>query len=458
MLRKLLDLMDEFPPGRVPLLLIVFALVSGLAVTVRKATPRRHILAIWTFTHLAAEEFADRLADHPDRDRIKVLNLGRAMSDRLSLGVMTRTELPDLVEVEQSELGRYLRGPVDQIPFVDLTERIQREGWDTKCVAARFARYSVEGHIFGIPHDVHPVVLVYRPDVLADLGYSPEDLTTWSDWIEAANAFYRPGAPGTREWRHGLALSDVEGFDFLILLWQRGGDIFDASGDVILDSDLAGDTLEFYLSLFRSDPPAAGARLSSWTEDFAALARGQFVALIGPDWYLATMRVDAASLLEGKVRCMPLPAWQPGGRRTSTSGGTMMGIPKGCPDVNRAWALAKFLYFDRESLIRRFRNQTIVPPLRTIFDDPAFDEPAPFFQGQRVGRLLTQLAEEVPPVHGSPYIPEAYALLNAIFSDVMAGRVSPRDALSRVARSLRETIERDRVAIEAVNRKKSAHR
>jgi arabinosaccharide transport system substrate-binding protein len=457
LLRKLLGLTDEFPPGRVPLLLIVFALASGLAVAVRMAVPIPPVVSIWTFTHLAAEEFADRLTDHPDRDRIKVLNLGRAMSDRLSLGVMTRTELPDLVEIEQSELGRYLRGPVDQIPFVDLTERIQREGWDTKCVAARFARYSVQGHIFGIPHDVHPVVLVYRPDVLADLGYSPEDLTTWSDWVEAANAFYRPGAPGTREWRYGLALSDVESFEFLALLWQRGGDIFDASGDVILDNDLAADTLEFYVSLFRSHPPAAGPRLSNWNEDFAALARGQFVALMGPDWYLATMRMDAGSLLEGKIRCMPLPAWKPGGRRTSTIGGTMMAIPKACPDVDRAWELAKFLYFDRESLIRRFRNQTIVPPLRTIFEDPVFDEPAPFFQGQRVGRLLTQVAEEVPPVQGSPYIPEAYALLNAIFSDVMAGRVSPRQALNKVARSLREMIERDQVAIEAAKRTTSSH-
>ncbi|MCP4247785.1 MAG: extracellular solute-binding protein, partial [bacterium] len=430
MFSKFWDLTGRFAPGRVPLLLLLFGLVSGAAVAVRSSLTDRPVTEIWTFTHLSWEEFNARLAEHPDHERIKLSNLGRAMCDRLALAVMTQTELPDLVEVEQSELGRFLRGPVERMPFVDLTERIQREGWDTKCVAARFARYSVQGRIFGIPHDLHPVVMVYRPEVLSSAGYSPQELTTWDDWVRAAAAFHRPGEMGTTDWRYGLALSTIEGFDYLILLWQRGGDVFDAKGQVVLDDELAVETLEFYVSLLHSDPPAAGPRLSSSAEDFAALARGQFATIFAPDWLLASMQLEAESLLSGKVRCMAMPVWRPGGRRTGTVGGTMMGIPVGCPDVDRAWELAKFLYFDREALVARFRNQTIVPPVRAAYDDPIFDREIPFFQGQRVGRLLTSLAEEVPPVNGSAYMPEAYALLNAVFADVMAGRVSPREALT----------------------------
>ncbi|MFQ5806095.1 MAG: ABC transporter substrate-binding protein [Phycisphaerae bacterium] len=449
MRQRFWDLVDEFPPGRVPLLLLVMAMASGTAVVVRSVIPEPTELTVWTFTHIANEEFKQRLADHPDGQQVKVLNLGNAMFDRLSLAIMTQTELPDLVEIEQSHVGRYLRGPVEQIPFVDLTERLEQQGWDEKVVRARFARYSVGERIFGIPHDVHPMVLVYRPDVLASLGYSPEDLSTWDKFSAAARSFYRAGELGSTEWRAGLALSTVEGHDFLALLWQRGGDVFDAAGNVILDSSLAVSTLEFYVSLFHWDPPVAGAKLSNWTEDFAALSRGQFLAYAAPDWMLATMQLDARSLLEGNVRCMPLPAWEPSGRRTSTGGGTAMFIPKGCPDVDRAWELAKLLYFDHESLVKRFRIQSIVPPLRTVFDDPVFNEQTPFFQGQRIGRLLTELAEEVPPINGSPYAPDAYTLLNAVFADVVEGRVSPPQALSEVARELREIIARDQRAVEA---------
>lgn len=448
MRQRLWDFVDEFPPGRVPLLLILLALGSGAAVFVRHVIPQRATLDVWTFTHIANEEFKQRLADYPQRDEIRVLNLGNALFDRLSLSIMTQTELPDLVEIEQSFVGRFIRGPVEHIPFVDLTDRIEREGWDEKVVKARFARYSVGGRIFGIPHDVHPMVLVYCPDVLAELGYKPEDLGTWKSFADAARTFYRPGKLGSTEWRRGLACSTVEGFDFLALLWQRGGDVFDPDGNVIIDSPLAIDTLEFYVSLFQSDTPAAGPKLSNWIEDFTALARGQFLAYPAPDWMLAAMQLDARSFLDGKVRCMPMPAWKPGGRRTSTGGGTAMFIPEGCADPDRAWELAKLLYFDRDSLVARFRAQNIVPPVRTVFDDPVFDEPLPFFRGQPVGRLLTELAVEVPPINGSPYLPEGYAFLNAVFADVMDGRVSPKDALDEVASKLRASIARDQRAID----------
>jgi len=445
--RRFWHLVDEFPPGRVPLLLLVLALLSGTAILVRAVMPGQTSLTVWTFTHIAKEEFAERLTDQPEHERVKILNLGTAMFDRLALSLMTQTELPDLVEIEQRFVGRYLRGPVEHIPFVDLTERLSREGWTEKCIPARFARYTVGGHVFGIPHDVHPMVLVYRPDVLAELGRTPDDLATWDGFIAAAAAFHRPGRIGETQWRRGLALSTVEGYDFLALLWQRGGDVFDADGNITIDSPLAVETLEFYLSLFDSEPPVAGQKLSSWTEDFAALSRGQFLAYLAPDWMLASMQIDAGAVLDGQAQCMPVPAWEPGGRRTSTGGGTAMFIPKGCPDVDRAWQLAKLLYFDRESLLRRFRQQNIIPPLRTVYDDPAFDEQIPFFQGQRVGRLLTELADEIPPIHGSPYLSEAYEYLNGIFADVIKHRVAPRAALRQVADKLCAIIARDQEAI-----------
>lgn len=448
LLRRLLDAIDEFPPGRVPLLLIVLAVASGGAVLVRSVLPDRPAQTVWTFTHIANEEFAARLADRPAGARVKVSNLGSAMFDRLALALMTETELPDLVEIEQSYVGRYLRGPVAHIPFVDLSKRIAREGWNEQVIPARFARYSVGGRIFGIPHDVHPMVLVYRPDVLAELGCTPADLATWDRFIAAAKRFYRPGELGGQQWRRGIGLLVNQGHDFLALLWQRGGDVFDADGNVIIDSPLAIDTLEFYLSLFTSDPPAAGRKLSDWIEDFAALSRGQFLAYAAPDWMLASMQLDARELLGGKVRCMPLPAWEPGGRRTSTGGGTAMFIPAACPDVDRAWELAKLLYFDRKSLLARFRTQSIVPALRTVYDDPVFDEPSPFFCGQAIGRLLTELAVEVPPIHGSPYLPEAYDFLNAALPQVMAQTRTPREALTEVATRLRAVIARDARAME----------
>ena len=441
---------DRFPPGRVPLLLIALAVLSLGVIGYRQVRPTAPACEIWTFTHISSVEFDDRLRQHPQGDEIRVRNLGSAMFDRLAISIATQTELPDLVEIEQSRVGRYFRGPVASIPFVDLTERIRAEGWDERVVTARFAKYTVDGHIFGIPHDIHPVVLVYRPDLLAELGYTPDDMATWEGFIEVAQAFYRPGPIGGETWRRALPLKTTEAWDFLQLLWQRDGDIFDAEGDVIIDSPLAVDTLEFFVRLFERERPVASPSLTGLPEEMRALQQGRFLALLLPDWGLAVMRTleprDRRQLAE-LVRVAPLPAWEPGGRRTSTVGGTAIFIPKGIDDVDRAWELAKFLYFDDESQLTRFRTQSIVPPLKDTYAHPVFAKEVAFFQGQRVGALLTELADEVPPVKGSPYLPEAEAILNRMIARVFEADVSAAEALGDAARELETIIARDAAAV-----------
>lgn len=446
----------------------MLAVGSGGALLLRGTYSREVALDIWTFTHIAGVEFKERITHHPQAEEIRIQNLGAAMFDRLALSIMTQTELPDLVEIEQSYVGRYIRGPVEHIPFVDLTERIVAEGWDERVVKARFARYSVEGRIFGIPHDIHPMVLLYSPAVLAELGATPDDLATWDALVEVAKRFYRPGAMGTDEWRRGLALSTSEGFDFMTMLWQRGGDAFDAQGEVIINNDVAVDTLAFYMSLLYSDPPVAGSKLTGLIEDWAAVERGQFLVYPAADWMLAAMQLDMQNM-SGKVQILPLPAWERGGRRTSTVGGTAMFIPRGVKDVDASWEMLKYLYFDHQSLMDRFRRQSIVPPLRDTYSDPAFSEPSDFFQGQPIGQLLTELADEVPPVRGSPYLSDAFTLMNAVISDALtvaeteavrlqsrgasqqaleaAWREVAQAALDDVAADLTAIMQRDRRAI-----------
>lgn len=481
---------DRFPPGRVPLLLIVLAVLSAGLIAYREVQPKRTDFEVWTFTHISYDEFRQILAEIPQGDDVRVRNLGSAMFDRLAISIATQTELPDLVEIEQSRVGQYLRGPIEHIPFVDLTERIEREGWGERVVKARFAKYSVDGHIFGIPHDLHPMVLAYRPDLLAEMGYTPDDLATWERFIEVAQDFYQPGEIGSKHWRRALPLKTTEAWDFLLLLWQRGGDVFDAEGEVVIDSPLAVDTLTFFVSLFEMDPPVASPALSGMVEEFGALEDGHFLAYPVADWGLAAMQLNEPqdrTALADRVQIAPLPAWESGGRRTSTIGGTAMFIPRHTPDVDRAWELAKFLYFDDAALVARFEEQSIVPPLVDIYSATAFSKPRPFFGsypfvlfdigellnlgwpggamaivylpelgrqlyearfGQRVGLILTELALEVPPVNGSPYMPEAEEILNRMMIRVFEGNVQPAAALQRAAEELRAVMRRDRATIE----------
>jgi arabinosaccharide transport system substrate-binding protein len=113
---------------------------------------------------------------------------------------------------------------------------------------------------------------------------------------------------------------------------------------------------------------------------------------------------------------MPLPAVKPGGRRTSSWGGTMLGITKACPNKDLAWQLAKHLYLNPEELAKRFRDTNILPALKEAWTHEAINEPRPYWSNQPIGKLYAELAGDVPPQYASPYIEFAKGKLSEVVS------------------------------------------
>jgi arabinosaccharide transport system substrate-binding protein len=121
-----------------------------------------------------------------------------------------------------------------------------------------------------------------------------------------------------------------------------------------------------------------------------------------PDWLTSAWRQDLPQLA-GKVKLMPLPAWEPGGRRTTVMGGTMLGIPKRVKDFDSAWRYAKHLYLSPDLARMLFRTTGIISPVKRHWSDPVYDVPSAYFGGQRYGRLYIAAAPDVPARTSSPY-------------------------------------------------------
>jgi ABC-type sugar transport system permease subunit len=66
---------------------------------------------------------------------------------------------------------------------------------------------------------------------------------------------------------------------------------------------------------------------------------GTVLSSFMPDWLTSAWQQDLPQLA-GKVKLMPSPAWEKGGRRTTVMGGTMLGISKRMKDVDSAWRYA----------------------------------------------------------------------------------------------------------------------
>jgi len=413
-MRRLRDWIDSFPLGKAPLILLVVAVISGVWLLAHPVARNTATLRYWTFTHISYQgnqEAARRFeAAHPGtKIDLQLVHL-TAVTSRLRAAFWADLDVPDMVEVEISKAGSFYRGPVDEVGFRDLTPWLERDGLLDTMVRSRFAAYSNRGKIFGLPLDIHPVVLAYRRDLLEEAGVDVEkDLTTWDDFVRVGRRLTKPGE------RYMLQLSETTAGHLEMLMFQRGGGYFDSDGRLIMDNDIALDTLKFYTRLI-AGPDRIASDFGTGAVLTQAVENGYFLFYVCPDWmsYVFEGDVPRAS---GKMAMMPLPAWEPGGRRTSTLGGTMLAITSHCKQPDLAWELAKEFYLDKDNLADRFRKTNIIPPLRAAWDHPVYDEPREYWSGQKIGRIYTGLAPQVPAQYTSPFIELAKTKL----AEVVAG-------------------------------------
>lgn len=396
---------DRFPYGKAPFWLVTLTLTTIVLLFFarRERGPKPDLVfAIHAPNHVPSyEEVIPRFeARHGVDVRLQLVN-NRALETRLQNAMLAGTPVPDIVELSEKGLGFFTRGPLEDVGFLDLTDRLEREGYRERLVESRLSLWTSRGRVFAVPHDVHPATLMYRHDIVAQYGIDVESLVTWDDFVEAARKVVRDANNDGVIDRYMIDLPTSAAWALLALLLQRDVGLFDADGNIDFNQPATVDTIEWYIH--QTAGPNRIAFECGWGQPlFKAMQDGLALFYIAPDWRTHAVSLDAPHL-KGKFRIMPFPAWKPGGRRTSVWGGTGLAIARSTESPDLAWEFAKALYFDAAELGKRFLNTNILPPFTDAWNLPELKQPHPFYGGQRIGELFAELAPETPPVWGGPY-------------------------------------------------------
>lgn len=398
--------MRSFPFGTPALLMLVCGILSGVWIGAHPDKQQPADLTFWTFTKIHYDPYMETKPAFEQAHHCTVdiqLNTSRAAIDRLQAALLSNVDVPDIVELPIDNAPGFLRGPLKDVSFIDLTERIHKAGlWD-RMVQARFAPYTSRGHIFGLPHDVHPVQIAYRSDIFAQNGIDASKIKTWDDFIRIGRKLTIPNK------RYMIELHDYRSAHLETCLFQRGGGYFDPQGNCIFDNETSVQTMLWFVPLIAgphkiADSRGTGQFLTQAVED------GHFICLLCPDWRSKDLE-KTIPRMAGKMKLMPLPAVAPGGLNTSTWGGTMLGITRHCKNPDLAWQLALHLYLDKPGLGKRFAGTGILPALREAWTEPSFSKPNPYWCDQPIGALYAKLAPAVPFQYTSPFISNAKAKL-----------------------------------------------
>ena len=417
----------SFHLGKPILVMVILAIISGVVVLRRSAAPGAD-LTVWVFAQSHAESYRGDGTEHSRPTLVELFEqkYGRSAEVKLIqnnalnlrlMAIMDRDvhegETPDLVEIEIGSIGRYFRSPLHDLGFLPLNDYLENSGLINRLVEQRLMTWSKRGVIFGVPHDVHPVTITYRKDLFDEANVDLAAAKTWPDFQAKcleAQAFWRK--QGHRH-RRAIELPTVAADYLICMLLQRGINLLDDRDNIYIADPKVAQTLAFYVQCVEGPRRIAGTATPGpnvWMQDFA---RGDIAAFITPDWRSGYLRLGAKSVA-GKAAMMPLPRFDASDAPTATWGGTMMGIPRTCPEPELAWKLLEFLYFSPEAIRTRQRDTSILPPIRDYWNDPLYREPDPYYGGQRVGQLFCELAEKIPIRYVTPYTGMATAMLSHV--------------------------------------------
>ncbi len=389
------------------LIITALAVVSGLYGLLRPVSESEG-LTFWRVNETWDKEIYGRAIDDWTSVNDKQVNVqvlgNHGLWQRMRSGFFSGTPMADLIEMHLEIMMGVYNGPEEAIGFLDLTDLLKRDGLLEVINQPTLSPWSSRGHIYGIPVSVSGVMLAYRADIVEEAGIDMEAIETWDEFMNTLRPLVRDLDGDGYPDRYLLEMEEGSetGSWVEMLILQAGGRYFDRNGKVEINSEINARVIS-KIALWGARPDKLTVDLPIFSlAGNQLLIDGYAVAWLVSDWRTKFMKLYLKPLA-GKVKLMPIPAWEEGGRRTSILGSRMLGIPKTGHNIEESWDLVKKLYLDREVCRDRYLEGDAITPLMSLWDDPVFDQPDPFFSGQKKGRMFIELAPDVPEMPSSPY-------------------------------------------------------
>lgn len=438
-------------------IIVALALVASTGVAFIRTTHAAG-MPFWVYSEAHFKLYQPLVTDWNSRHPGQAVNISqlhmRALERRMLSGFLSNTPVADVLAVERPMAARAFSGPIESVGFLDLTARFEDDGMRPQLAPASLTPWTTRGRLFGMPLDVHPVLLAYRADLVEAAGINVSQIETWDDYFRVMHPLMRDLDGDGRPDRWLLNAWDTNMDVNLMLLRQAGGALFDPDDQPCLNLLRNAEVISRLVTWYTGP-----GRVCTDVDLFSASGHrqrleGVIIGSLLPDWMAGQWKLEIPGLA-GKVKLMPLPAWERGGRRTSVwRGGTMLGINKRASDPEAAWAFVRHLALSPDLAEHLFRESSIVPPNRSLWDLSVFDEPDAYYSGQALGRLYLMQAYDVPTRSASPYAAAAQSHLNnaLVLLRAYADKTGTYDAAGLVGEAQRLLDEAQRRLVREIGR------
>lgn len=337
----------------------------------------------WPAADVAFEAFrSDFEAAYPDIKLDIQMMPFDDVHNKLLASLAAGAGAPDVTMIEINHIDRFVaKGGLTNL----LEEPFNAGQYKDEMVAYKWAQATApDGRLVAFPWDIGPATFFYRRDLFEQAGLpsDPESVAqmtqTWPDFIEVAKKLTDPA---NQRWALGNA-SDIVYTNF------AHRNLFDADWNCAVNNELA-----VQLLTYAQEARNAGidAKVADWSPEWQTLlGNGSIAMQYGGAWFGGFLKgwlkpegVD----WEGKWGIFEVPE-DPG----QNWGGSFLAIPEQSTKKEAAWKFIEFALARADSQNKMFAAVDYFPAYIPAFEDPMYQEPDPFFGGQKTRAIWVDIA------------------------------------------------------------------
>ena len=318
--------------------------------------------------------------------------------------------LPDIILMQDNAFQKNVISYPDA--FTDLTST----GIDFSAFASAKAAYSVvDGKNYGVPFDNGAVIACYRTDILAEAGYTVEDLTdiTWSRYMEIGkDVLAKTGCP---------LLSCVAGESDVItmMLQSAGASLFDAEGNPsMVNNDVLKEVMATYAELVKA---GILVEVNDWDQYIGTLNNSTVAGTINGCWIMASIQQAADQSGSWAITNMPKLDNAANATNYSNNGGSSWAVTANCQNPELA---ADFLGSTFGGSVELYETIISCGALATYLpagDSAVYGEAVDFYGGDAAYAKIVEYSGKTPSNNTGVYYYEARDAIAVAITNVVAG-------------------------------------
>lgn len=319
--------------------------------------------------------------------------------------------LPDIVLMQDNSYQKFLKSYPDA--FTDLKD--MDINWDDFGEMKKSYSMLEDTH-YGVPFDNGACIGVYRTDILAEAGYTIDDLTdiTWSRFMEIGKDVHEK----TGKY---LLTSESTGGDVIMMMIQScGANFVNENGEAyIADNEIAKACVDLYVEMIKNDVVLL---VNNWDDYVKTITTGQAAGVVNGNWITGTIMSTEDQKGLWEITNIPSVDGVDTATNYANNGGSSWYITANCQNVELA----------EDFLAKTFGSSTdfydaILPATGAIAcylpagESAVYNEPSEYFNNQPIFSQIVEFSSNIPDCVKTPYHYESREVVNTAIQQIVDG-------------------------------------